>query len=237
MSKRIYCDNITVKEGQYGPLVWDEKVPAEQKSGAVLLGRMIALYDHVKGDLSMLAVYSDPDNRGIVLARIGKWLDEQNKRIKQAYSTICVDCSGMGRKEVLADDFDMDLFMQWYAIEKNALAANDLIKRVLRKVWGGDVSALLNDLLIPGPVFQGWNTWLHLLGRDVTTCMQAAFVQMMRTPDGYLLMAGDDWDSRDLPEKFEDYADVREAFVSAWKNKEDELLALPKEERSAIWEM
>ena len=237
MRRKAPSENIQAREGQYGHLVWNEYVPAEQKSGAVLLGRMVALYDHIQGNLSMLAVYADPDNRGIALARIGKWLDEQNKRTRQAYSTICVDCSGMGRNEVLTDDFDMDLFTTWYDIEKNALAANDLIKRVLRKVWGGDVSALLNDLSIPGPVFQGWNTWLHLMGRDVTTCMQAAFIQMMRTPDGYLLMAGDDWDSRGLPEKFEDYADVREAFVSAWKNKEDELLALPKEERSAIWEM
>lgn len=237
MSKKNRESNVVAREGKYGTLDWFLKVPAEQRSGAVLLGRMVALFDHVQGGASMLPVFADPDNRGMALARIGKWLEDQNKRTKQAYSTICLDCSGMGHKEVLADDFNMDLFTTWYALEKNALAANDLLRRVLHKVWGGNVNDMISSLSIPGNIFQSFNTWLRPMGPDVCTCMQAAFVQMMRMQDGYLLLAGDDWDSRDLPEKFEDYADVRETFVTAWRNKEDELLALPKEERSAIWEM
>ena len=236
MSKKNHSDNVQAREGLFGSLVWNETVPKDQKGGEALLGRQLALYDHVQDNLSMLAVYSDPDNRGIALARIGRWLDDQNKRVKQAYSTICLDCKGMGRAEILADDFNLDLFMDWYSIEKNALAANDLLKKVLRKIWGGNVSDLLNDLSVPGPVFQGWNTWLHLMGRDAVTCLQTAFVQTIRTEDGRNLMFGEDWDNRDLPEKYEDTADVRETFARAWRTKEDELLALPPERRSEAWE-
>ena len=59
---------------------------------------------------------------------------------------------------------------------------------------------------------------------------------MIRTKDGYALFSGDDWDSRDLPEKYEDYADVRDDFARAWRAKEDELLALPPERRAEAWE-
>ena len=234
--KNKHEETVKVREGAYGPLVWNLSVPESQKSGAVLLGRMLALYDHVMDKLSMLAVYADPDNRGVALARIGRWYEDQSKRVRDAYSRICVDCKGMGRNEILAENFDMDLFYEWYTLESNALASNDLIKKVLRKVWGGNIQDMIQQLAIPGHVFQAWNSWNHRMGQDVTTCLQAAFIPMMQTDDGYRLMAGADWDNREVPEMYEDYANVREDFVKAWRAKEDELLALPPERRYEVWE-
>ena len=224
-------DTVKVREGVYGPLVWNEKVPESEKTGSCMIGRLIALYDHVKGGLSMLPVYNDPDNRGVALARIGNWAESQPKRIREAYSCICIGCKGIGREQILANDFDFDVFSKWYTIEKEALAANDLLKQVLRKVWGGDVQSMLEDLSLPGRVFQSWNAWVQIMGRDAVSCLQSAFIPMIQTEDGYRLMSGADWDSREVPEMYEDYANVREDFARAWRAKEDDLLALPPERR------
>lgn len=234
--KREHDDNIQAREGAFGALDWFLKVSDIEKSGAVLFGRMLALYDHVNGGMSMLQVFEDPDNRGIALAKIGHWFDDQDKRVKQAYSRICLDCPKMGRNEVLADDFDMDLFCRWYALEKDALAAGNILRAVLHKVWGGNTRDMIIALSIPGKVMQSYNTCVWPMGQDVSSCLKAAFIPMMQTADGYKLFAGNEWDWRDIPEKYEDHADVREAFASAWRVKEDELLALPPERRAEAWE-
>ena len=225
----------TVREGAYGPLNWFLQVSDIERSGAVLFGRMLALYDHVSGNLSMLQVFEDPDNRGMALAKIGRWLDDQDKRTKQAYSRICIDCPRMGRNEVLADDFDMDLFGRWYALEKDALAAGDILRTVLHRVWGSNTSAMIDALQMSGKAMQSYNTWLWPMSQDVSSCLKAAFIPMIQTGEGYKLFAGQEWDWRDMSEKYEATADVREAFAAAWRAKEDELLALPAERRHEAW--
>ena len=227
--------DATAREGAYGSLDWFLEVSDIERSSAVLFGRMLALYDHVNSGMSMLNVFEDPDNRGMALAKIGRWLDDQNKRTKQAYSRICLDCPKMGRNEILADDFDMDLFCKWYALEKDALAAGDILRAVLHKVWGGNTRDMIMSLSIPGSTMKAYNTWLRPMGPDVSSCLKAAFIPMIQTADGYKLFAGEEWDSRDLPEKYEDFADVREDFATAWRAKEDELLALPPQRRSEVW--
>lgn len=234
MSK--HDDTVKERTGAYGPIAWIALVPENERNAACYLGRMLGLYDHVTENLSMLPIYADPDNRGIALARIGRWYEDQPKRVRQAYSSLCLGCKGIGREQVLADDFDMDVFTAWYALEKEALACDDLLKRVLRKIWGGNIQAMLEALSIPGKMFESWNRWQSIMSMDAISCMQAAFVQTIRTEDGRNLMFGEDWDNRDLPEKYEDTANVRETFAKAWRSKEDELLALPPERRSEAWE-
>ena len=225
----------TVRDTGNGPLNWFLQVSDIERSGAVLFGRMLALYDHVSGNLSMLQVFEDPDNRGMALAKIGRWLDDQDKRTKQAYSRICIDCPKMGRNEVLDENFDMDLFCRWYALEKDALAAGDILRTVLHRVWGSNTSAMIDALQMSGKAMQSYNTWLWPMGQDVSSCLKAAFIPMLQGSDGYKLFAGPEWNWRDMPEKYEGTADVREAFTAAWKAKEDEILALPTERRHEAW--
>ena len=229
-------DIVRERTGAYGPVRWMAPIPDNERNAACYLGRMLGLYDHVTGNLSMLPVYADPDNRGMALARIGRWYEDQPKRVRQAYSSLCQGCRGIGREQVLADDFDMEVFMEWYTLEKEALACDDILKKVLHKVWGGDIQSMLEALSIPGKVFESWNRWQNIMSMDVMSCLKAAFLPMIRTEDGYRLFSGDDWDNRDQPEKYEDYADVRKDFAGAWRAKEDELLALPPERRSEAWE-
>lgn len=234
--KKDHSYDAQIKNGIYGPLDWFLKVPENKRSGAVLFGRMLALYDHVTGSLSMLPVYTDPDNRGMALARIGNWLDDQSKRVKQAYSRICIDCSGMGRNEILSRSFDMDLFAEWYELQKEALDCADTLRSILHKIWGGNTRDMIMSLAIPGNVMQAYNTYLWPMGPDVCACVRAAFIPMIRTVQGFDLYKGDDWDNRYMPEKWEDTAEVRQEFINAWRLKEDELLALPVERRQDIWE-
>ena len=229
-------ESVKAREGVYGPLDWFLRVNESEKGGECLFGRQLALFDHVTENLSLLQVYADRDNRATALARIGRWLDGQSKRVKQAYSRICLDCKGMGREQILTDDFDLDLMARWYALQTDAMAASDLLRRVLHRVWGGDVQDMIESLSMPGRIMQSLNTWLYAAGQDVCSCVLAGYTAVMRTDDGYRLMTGEDWDNRDLPEKFEDYANVREDFTAAWKAKEDELLALPSERRDEVWQ-
>ena len=219
-----------------GPLGWFLHMEPEEINGGSFLGRLVALYDHVKNGMTMLLPFQEPEARGKALAVIGNWAESQAKRVRLVYSRICADCRGIGRAQVLDENVSLDDVEKWYKLQKDALAASDILRKVLHKVWGGNSSAMLEALNVPGFVFTKWNSWTCTMGPDAVACVEAAFIPMIRTEDGYRLFFGEDWKSRELPEKYDDYANVREDFAGAWSDKEKELLALPAERRSEAWE-
>lgn len=233
--KNFVEDRVTARSGKYGSLKWFGHSYRPADKGACMLGRSLALFDQSMGVLSNLIIYGDSQERGNAIRRIGIWVDNQPKRVRYMYSSICTDLPQVGKDAVMDESVSLDEVCYWYGWQSNAIADVSILRKVLSKVWGGDMSRMSDDLCVPGSRLSLMFTWKETMGSDVQYCLEGAFEELMQTPGGREAFLGPDYDSRDEVELDEDRAVLREAFREGWRKREDELLAVAPEFRKEIW--
>lgn len=230
-----YEDTVVAKSGKYGPLKWFGHSYNVPSKGAALLGRFAALYDHVMDTLTNMIIFTDPENRGKAMRRYGIWLESQPKRVRYMYSCICNDLPQVGKEAVMADDVTAEEVAYWYNWQKNALTDTAILRRVLTKVWGGDMDGMTADIGMPGSRMALMFTWRETMGSDVQYCLEGAFETLMQAHGGREAFLGADYDSRVDTETYEERKTAREAFTEGWRECESRLLEVAPEFRNEVW--
>ena len=145
-------DDIKVKQRNhgFGPVRWTERLIMNVKDrGTAFFGRMIGIYDYVNDFDTDIEALEDLHTRANKFRELNIWLDNAPRKCRNALSRIGGDFPGTGRDAVLDPNLDLDEVSRWRDYEAGCLEASDMLDRLLKGIWDGDLIQMGRDLRIP----------------------------------------------------------------------------------------
>lgn len=188
-----------------GQIRWCQRGAECKSRGAALLGRTVALYDHVMDYNTDLEGLATPEARAKKFSDLCIWIDNSSKKVRNAFKSICYDYPGKGREAVMDVNIELDEVSEWYDWQMDALYYAKLFNESMRYFWEEESIQMCMDLCIPVKKFILVNRWCEPMGRDMQLCTDHSI------------------DAR-----------TKEEFIALWKEKENELLALTMNQRNEV---
>lgn len=214
-----------------GAMGWTKRGFTEKNKESALIGRLIGLYDHVMDFETDVSRLDDVTARMNLFRTMAIWVDESSRRVKNAWASICSDYPGKGKADMADPSVTVVMIRRWRDFEIRNLKAADDFRNAVMPLWGSDLRAIAADLGFPFKEFNLVTHWRVLMGDDVQKASAYA-KSRVRTLEGSDIVLGFTRENYDpvfaLP--------FREEYTRAWKEMEDRLISLPRNERHGVIE-
>lgn len=197
----------------YGTLAWTRRGFTDNDKPSALLGRLIGLYDYkmdFRTDLERVA--GNLTDRMNAFRTMAIWVDENLKRVRNAWASICSDYPGKGKADTADPSVTVEKLQYWKNFEIRCLEAADILRLHALPMWNMDSKAMAKDMGFPFKELDLILRWAVLPGDDVQMIARHA---------------------KSILETFE-IPPTKEDFIAIWKKDEDKLLDYPKNKRGNI---
>lgn len=197
----------------YGSLAWTRRGFTDDDKPSALLGRLIGLYDYrMDFTTDLERVVDSLTHRMNTFRSMAIWVDENLKRVKNAWASICSDYPGKGKADTADPSVTVEKLQYWRSFEIDCLSAADILRLHALPLWSMDSKLMAKDLGFPFKELDLILRWAVLPGDDVQ--------KIARHAKSTLETFG-------VPVTKED-------FIEIWKRDEDILLDYPKNKRKEV---